>query len=413
MEHDLRPAEDDGGPWRRTLFIMVALQGIMSISVSVSWPFMPLYVYSLGIHPLAEASLWAGLITGPQFLLAALVSPFWGSLADRIGRKPMVLRCAISTAFATAGMGLSTNVWELLGCTVLYGIFSGFAGAAVALVGTQVPEQRLGYALGWMATAQLAGTLMGPLVGGLMSDALHTYRGVFFFSSVSSALAVAFAVFFVREVRSPADARTKRREQPKSGFLGGVFQTRELAPMFLVLLLAQVAASALSPIIAPYARSLLGAGSPWVATIAGAAIAVTGIAGLASSPLLGRRSDRVGYRSILLISILGTALFTLPQAFAHTIWLFILLRSGVGIFLGGVVPTANAWIGRMYPREQRGRVFGVTAAAQSFGNFLGPISGGFFVLRFGIPTVFIVVTALTLANFTWVLLATRRETAAV
>jgi MFS transporter, DHA1 family, multidrug resistance protein len=84
------------------------------------------------------------------------------------------------------------------------------------------------------------------------------------------------------------------------------------------------------------------------------------------------------------------------------------LRSGVGVFLGGVVPTANAWIGRMYPREQRGRVFGVTAAAQSFGNFLGPITGGIIASRFGIPTVFIVVTALTLANFTWVLLATRR-----
>ena len=405
MEADLRPG-DDPGPWRRTLALMVFLQGVMSMSVSVSWPFMPLYVYSLGIHPLTEASLWSGLITGPQFLLAALVSPFWGALADRIGRKPMVLRCAAATTVATACMGLSNNVWELLGCTVLYGIFSGFYGASVAFVGTQMPEQRLGFCLGWMATAQLSGTLVGPLVGGLMSDFLHTYRGVFFFSSAASIIAVVLAAIFLRESHRPPP-RTQHRSEG-GGLFGGIFATGELLPMFVVLLLSQVAAGALGPIVAPYVRSLLG-DSPFVSTMAGAAIAVTGIAGLASSPLLGRRSDRVGYRGILLISILGTALFTLPQAFANSIGMFILLRSGVGVFLGGVVPTANAWLGRLYPREQRGRVFGMSAAAQSLGNFVGPVSGGLIAARFGIPMVFLVVGTLMLANFAWVALATRRE----
>jgi DHA1 family multidrug resistance protein-like MFS transporter len=406
MEVDLRPG-DDVGPWRRTLALMVFLQGVMSISVSVSWPFMPLYVYSLGIHPLTEASLWAGLITGPQFLLAALVSPFWGALADRIGRKPMVLRCAAATTVATACMGLSNNVWQLLGCTVLYGIFSGFYGASVAFVGTQMPERRLGYCLGWMATAQLFGTLIGPLVGGLLSDFLHTYRGVFFFSSGASIIAVTLAAIFLREAHRPPP-RALQRAEGRTGLFGGIFATREFAPMFVVLLLSQVAAGALGPIVAPYVRSLLG-DSPFVATMAGAAIAVTGIAGLASSPLLGRRSDRVGYRGILLISILGTALFTLPQAFANSIGMFILLRSGVGVFLGGVVPTANAWLGRLYPREQRGRVFGMSAAAQSLGNFFGPVSGGLIAAHFGIPMVFLVVGALMLGNFVWVLIATRRE----
>jgi DHA1 family multidrug resistance protein-like MFS transporter len=182
--------------------------------------------------------------------------------------------------------------------------------------------------------------------------------------------------------------------------------------MFVVLLLAQISASALSPIVAPYARSLLGPDSQWVATAAGAAIAVTGLAGLLSSPLLGRHSDRIGYRPVLLISILGAALFTLPQAISHTIWLFIVLRSGVGIFLGGIVPTANAWIGRLYPREQRGRVYGLTNAASSLGNFAGPLTGGIVAAHFGIPMVFIVVTVLMLLNFAWIALATRRAQAA-
>jgi MFS transporter, DHA1 family, multidrug resistance protein len=73
-----------------------------------------------------------------------------------------------------------------------------------------------------------------------------------------------------------------------------------------------------------------------------------------------------------------------------------------------VVPTANAWIGRLYPREQRGRVFGVSASAQALGNFIGPLTGGLVASRFGIPMVFIVVTVLMLANFVWVSVATRR-----
>ena len=106
-----------------------------------------------------------------------------------------------------------------------------------------------------------------------------------------------------------------RTAEHGGGIFGGIFATRDMLPMFVVLLFSQVAAGALGPIVAPYVRSMLG-DSPFVSTMAGAAIAVTGIAGLASSPLLGRRSDKVGYRGILLISILGTAVFTLPQAFA-------------------------------------------------------------------------------------------------
>jgi DHA1 family multidrug resistance protein-like MFS transporter len=408
MEPDLRRPEDlAAAPWRRTLLVMALLQGIMSLSVSVSWPFLPLYVSELGIHPITAASMWAGIITSPQFLLAAIVSPFWGALADRVGRKAMVLRCALSMSFFTLLMGFVTDVWQLFALSLLYGIFSGFAGAAVALVGTQVPEERLGYSLGWMATAQLAGTLMGPLVGGLLSDALHTYRGVFYFSSAGGAIAVVFALTLVREIHGPAHRGT-RLSTAQGHWFKGLFATRELIPMFVVLLLAQISASALFPIVAPYARSLLGPDSRWVATAAGAAIAVTGVTGLLASPLLGRHSDRIGYRPVLLISILGAALFTLPQAISHSIWLFIVLRSGVGIFLGGIVPTANAWIGRLYPREQRGRVFGLTAAASSLGNFFGPLTGGIVAAHFGIPMVFYVVTALMLLNFGWLAVATRR-----
>lgn len=408
VEPDLREKPREGElPWRRTLFVMAATQAIMSLTVSVSWPFLPLYVVELGIHPISQASLWAGIISAPQFLIAAIVSPFWGALADRIGRKAMVLRCALATAFFTALMAAAQDVWQMLALTIMYGIFSGFYGAAIALVGTQVPEERLGYSLGWMSTAQLAGTLSGPLVGGLLADSLHSYRAVYVFSAIGASVAVAVALLFVHEGRSPHSSRAARLTGgPRGGSFRAVFATREFAPMIVVMLLANIAAGAVSPIIAPYTRLLLGHEEHWVATAAGAAIAVTGLAGLASAPLLGRHSDRIGYRTMLLVSLAGAALFTLPQALAHTLWLFILLRSGVGVFLGGILPTANAWAGRLFSREERGRIYGITAGATSLGNFFGPLTGGLVAAHFGFAAVFLVVGVLMLANLVWVGFAT-------
>ena len=391
------------------MYLMALMQGIMSMSAALSWPFLPLYVVELGVHPASSASLWAGIIQSPQFLLAAIAGPFWGSLADRVGRKAMVLRCSIAMAVFTFMMGLAHNVWELFAVTLLFGCFSGFVGAANALVAVTVPEERLGYALGWLSTAQLAGTLAGPLLGGFLADVLHDYRRVYFLTSVGALVAVAIALFFVHETREAAPASAAADERSQRAFFRELLRARHLAPIFVVLVLAQLTSTALAPVVALYVRSLVGHGAPYVATIAGASIAVTGIAGLLSAPILGRRSDRLGYRATLLFSLLGSAAFTIPQAFVHTIWEFVILRSGVGLFLGGVLPSANAWIGRMTPRHRRGRVFGVTASAASLGGFFGPLLGGSIAAHFGIRAVFVVVGALMLCSFTWTLLQTQEE----
>jgi DHA1 family multidrug resistance protein-like MFS transporter len=391
------------------MFVMALVQGIMSTSAALSWPFMPLYVVELG-EPASAASLWAGIIQSPQFLLAAILAPFWGALADRVGRKAMVLRCALAMAVFTFMMGLAQNVWQLFIVTLLFGCFSGMVGASNALVAVTVPEERLGYALGWLSTAQLAGSLAGPLLGGVLADAMHDYRRVFFVTSVGGLCAVLLALVFIKENRAQRTApSTDPAERSQRAFFRGILRARHVAPIFVVLVLAQLTSTALAPVISLYVRSLLGPGSPYVASIAGAAIAVTGVAGLVSAPLLGRRSDRSGYRSTLLISLVGSAAFTIPQAFAHTIWVFVALRSGVGLFLGGVLPSANAWIGRMTPRDQRGRMFGVTASAASLGGFFGPLIGGGVAAHFGIRAVFVVVGVLMLCSFLWTLLQTGRE----
>jgi DHA1 family multidrug resistance protein-like MFS transporter len=130
---------------------------------------------------------------------------------------------------------------------------------------------------------------------------------------------------------------------------------------------------------------------------------------LIASPFLGKRSDQLGYRKVLLIATLGAGLFTIPQGFVSNIWAFMALRFGVGLFLGGVIPTAYAWIGRIFPVEQRGLVYGISYSASFLGQFLGPSLGGLLAARFGINAVFVVTGSLMLANFIWIARLKPRE----
>jgi DHA1 family multidrug resistance protein-like MFS transporter len=141
---------------------------------------------------------------------------------------------------------------------------------------------------------------------------------------------------------------------------------------------------------------------PDVATLGGLAFSVTGVADLIASPFLGRRSDVLGYRRVLLISLGGAALASAPQAFVTTYWGFVACRFALGLFVGGILPTANALVGRIAPPGDRGTVYGVTASAMFIGQSLGPLSGGAIAATLGLHWVFLVTAILLTANLVWV-----------
>jgi MFS transporter, DHA1 family, multidrug resistance protein len=384
---------------------MVGIQTISAASFGFSLPFMPLFIAQLGVHPLSNVSLWAGIVGSINFLMAALFAPFWGSLADRVGRKPMVIRASIFGCITSALMGLSQNVWQLTAARATMGMLAAFASAATALVGSQVPEESLGFAMGWMSTAQMVGTLIGPLIGGFIADRAHDYRIVLFWTAAGTLLAALACAAFVHEEFRPS-AQGVRKRTPLWKEYGAIIRRREVVPLFLVLTLAQLTTLAVAPVIPLHVAAMVG-DSPWLATFAGVAFAVTGVADLIASPWLGKRSDELGYRRVLLISIAGAAVFTIPQGLVGNIWVFLALRFGVGVFLGGILPTANAWIGRLFPPEQRGRVYGISYSASFVGMFIGPLCGGALGAALGFGSVFVATGLLMVANFLWLALYLR------
>jgi DHA1 family multidrug resistance protein-like MFS transporter len=378
---------------------MVIVQATMSAQIYYSAPFFPQFLEQNGVFPITNVEFWSGAILAASALSSALFSPLWGGVADRVGRKQMVWRSAIAASIAMGLTGICTSPWEMLGLRVISGAFAGFSSAAMALVATQVPEDRLGYSLGWLATGQIAGSLIGPLIGGLLADHLHNYRTVFLISSGATMLVSLLCVAFVHEER--LHPFVERGTSTLLERLRDIAQHRDFAPMFLVIMVAQICSIGLSPVLPLFVRDLVG-DVPLQTTISGAAIAVTGIAGLLSAPFLGRRSDKIGYRRVLLISLTGAAAFTLPQAFVFNIWGFIALRFGVGVFLGGILPSANAIIGRIAKPETRGQVYGFTSTAQFLGRFVGPLLGSAIAAYFGIPAAFAFIGLLMFANVIWV-----------
>ena len=378
---------------------MVGIQFIMTMSFSFLSPIMPLFLPQLGVTTETGIDLWSGILNGSTSFVAAFASPLWGRLADRYGRKPMLLRSSCAIAVFTALMGMALNVWQFFAARALMGVFAGFSSTAMALVASQVPEQRLGYALGWLSTGQLVGSLVGPVIGGILADVTGSYRIPFYCTSAITLVAMALVWRGLHEnfVRPEA---TQRKRSGLRG-LALMIGAAGVLPLFFVLFMAQFSTRAVQPVVTLFVQELVGM-RPDLATLGGVAFSVTGLAGMIAVPLFGKRSDVIGYRRVLLICLAGATLTSFPQAFVGSYWAFVVWRFGVGLFIGGILPTANALVGRMVPRSERGAVYGMTASATFLGNSLGPLTGGAIAASFGLRWVFLITAALLLANLVWV-----------
>src|SRR6266516_3970952 len=117
----------------RQVGIVVLTVGIAQIGFDLTQPFIPLFVRSLGVTDLAEASVWSGLVVGVGPLGAAIMGPIWGALSDRFGRKAMVLRAMVMIGLMQLVMAAAPNVVWLFWARLVMGLFAGFTAMAMAL----------------------------------------------------------------------------------------------------------------------------------------------------------------------------------------------------------------------------------------------------------------------------------------
>lgn len=164
--------------WKRNAYILTTVQLVMRIAITSLRPFIPLYIRELGVSVPEQVAFWAGVVASVNFVAQAFTQPIWGNLSDRYGRKPMVIRTIVAVGVFNLMIARVTNVYQLVGLRFLMGTVSGFNAASVALVAAVTPSDKLGYAVGLVQAGQMAGTILGPALGGTLAE-MFGYRGTF------------------------------------------------------------------------------------------------------------------------------------------------------------------------------------------------------------------------------------------
>ena len=363
-------------------------------------PFLSLYLaQDLGVTGEREIGLWAGFIFAANFLTSFIFQPLWGKLADKYGRKIMLLRSGFGMAIVIALMGLATSPWHLLFLRLLNGTISGFNPAAVALVSGTTPKKQMGFAMGTVQSGQVAGTILGPLIGGILAD-LVGFRPIFYITGSLIFVASMLALFLVREKFDREEASHLPQQSVLEG-LRELTKAPQLPALFAVTFLLQFAMVSPMSLLPLYVLKLHGTAEN-LAFFAGVVSAVAGISNMITSPLLGKLSDKVGSHRILTFALIGAALTLIPQAFVHSVWQLVAIRFLMGVFMGGLLPSVNSLIRKYTPDGMESRAFGFNSSTLALGNMIGAVVGGFLSGFIGIEGLFIISGVLLLINVVWV-----------
>ena len=384
---------DQGTPWRRTLYVMWLAEFVAVSGISMVMPFLPLYVQELGVTDPGKRS-WAGILVAANFASATALGPLWG-LAGRPLRAQADGPAGDSAWRWRLVDGVARSPGQLLALRLLQGAVGGFVSAAVALVATAAPKERMGYALGTLQTAATTGHVIGPLFGGVLSDRLG-YSHVFLITGGACVLAGLIVAVFVREnFRGAAAERHGLRDN-----LAMLRTLPALRTTFAVMFLTQIGLMVVQPVLPLFVQSLEADASGLLRTKVGLIFSMPGLAAVLAAPAWGVRGDRVGYRWTLSLALLGSGLLYLPHALVQSAAQLMGIRFAVGLCTAGIAPAANSMVASTAAAGRTAGALSLLSTAQWLGAIAGPLLGGALSAQFGIRTMFLVTGTLLLCSGT-------------
>lgn len=366
--------------WKRNLLVLWIGVFFTSASFSMVIPFLPIFLPQIGVHEHIE--MWSGLLFSAAFFAGAVASPFWGKVADRYGRKPMIIRAGIFLFLIYTLTAFVTNPYQLLVLRISQGLLTGFIPGAIALIGTNTPNDKVGYALSMISTASASGGIIGPLLGGMVSHLVGN-RPAFASAGIIVFISTLLIIFFVKEESfTPSKDRGSVMDDLKIAWIN--------KPFMLVLLLTIVTAGSVMTIepVLPLYIVELGGSAEKASLVAGVVFSLPGIASAIFAPFWGKWADKVGFHRVLVIGLLGGGIGTLAQIIFGSIWGFSIIRFIYGAFFCAVFPALNGMVVKSTAADFRGRAFSLNQTANQIGGMVGPMIGGFIGGVFPVQSVF-------------------------
>ncbi|HEX3503812.1 MAG TPA: MFS transporter [Xanthobacteraceae bacterium] len=368
--------------WRRNLLVCLVGSFTTIAAMTLLLPFLPLYIAELGVSSPAAVAQWSGVAYGATFFAAALVAPLWGRLADRYGKKVMLVRASLGMAIAQSLMGMAHNVFELVGLRLFAGFAGGYASGATILVATQTPKRRSGWALGMLTSGIMAGNLVGPLIGGALPPIIGI-RATLWIAGGVIFLTFLGTTFLIKEEKHTALAKRAAVDANWAQ----IPDKRPVIAMLAMGMLLMFANMSVEPIITIYVGQL-GVDASRVTMVSGLAMSAAALGSILSASRLGKLADRVGHWQVIIGALIVSALLLVPQALVTAGWQLVALRFLLGLALGGLMPCVTSIIRHNVPDAIAGRMLGYATSSQMVGQVAGPLLGGFVGGHIGMRAVF-------------------------
>ncbi|HBV7990535.1 TPA: multidrug efflux MFS transporter [Citrobacter freundii] len=375
------------------------------LAISQILPFLPLYISQLGVTSHEALSMWSGLTFSVTFLISAIVSPMWGSLADRKGRKLMLLRASLGMAIAILLQAFATNVWQLFLLRGVMGLTSGYIPNAMALVASQVPRERSGWALSTLSTAQISGVIGGPLMGGFIADHVGL-RAVFCITAALLVVSFLVTLFLIKEGVRPTIKKSERLSG-KAVFTS-LSHPALVISLFFTTMVIQLCNGSIGPILALFIKSMVPDSSN-IAFLSGLIASVPGISALISAPRLGKLGDRIGTERILMATLIFAVVLFFAMSWVTTPLQLGVLRFLLGFADGAMLPAVQTLLVKYSSDQITGRIFGYNQSFMYLGNVAGPLMGATVSAMAGFRWVFIATASIVLINIWQLAIALRRR----
>jgi DHA1 family multidrug resistance protein-like MFS transporter len=332
-------------------------------------PFLPLFVRELGVEEPERAALWAGVLIGIAPLIAGLLAPVWGRLADRHGHKAVAVKALVAYVVILALCAVVTRVEQLLVLRIGIGLFGGIGPLGLAMATAQAPREETGRAVGLIQAAQILSAAIGPFGGGLLADAIG-FRGAFLVTAALCALALVLVLAFYED-----KGRAERKAAAASPGFSAVVAVPGVLALLVVLFLVNFIGRSFTPIL-PLHLASLGLPASRLASATGVLISAYSLAAAASSFYLGRLSRSRSPLGLLLLTLVGGAVTVAPMALVPSYEMILGLAVLLGLVGGGSLTLCYTIGGLMVPESVRTTAFGFFSGAALFGGALSPTVAG-------------------------------------
>ena len=398
-------------PWKRNLILLWIGQLLAFVGYSAAIPFIPYFIKDeLGITSQEGLAKAIASFHICSTLCLAVISPVWGWVADRYGRKLMLLRAYFANAFIFPMMGfcipISLYLNKLLGLVgigavvtpfavllvtrIMASLFSGSGNAAQALIVSTTPDEHQGFALGVFSTAVWSGQMAGLIVGSLVVEKFG-YQVAFISLGVTYIISGVINLFvkenFVRQQIDPEKAKNKSRWNFSGYTVSTIY-------VLMFLMLAAMGKNMETEYLALKIESMVEAKLSWTAYISAAAA----IGGIIAGFSLGKMADKCRPMQLLIPLLALTGALSLAQGGCRDlvicgmvipgVWLLFISRFLAFVAGGGIEPVLQRLLARITPPERRGGVFGFAMTCRMLGTMLGSLTSGIIFYHFGADMVF-------------------------